>query len=64
MPDFFSTSVWLTQMMLTTEFYNFNPKFTRSLFNHPNLLSLVGFLSLAEHLVGLEPMNLIVITMP
>ena len=50
-------------MMLTTEFYNFSPKFTRSLFNHPNLLSLVGFLSLVEHLVGFEPMNLIAITM-
>ena len=51
-------------MMLTTEFYNFNPKFSRSLFNHPNLLSLVGFLSLVEHLVGFEPMNPTAITMP
>ena len=35
-----------------------------ALFKHPKPLSLIGSLSLAEHLVRYEPMNLIVITMP
>ena len=64
MPDFFFLQLLfgLIHMMLITEFLQFRPKGHQE--PYLSTLSVIGSLCLAEHQVGFEPMNLIVIAMP
>ena len=65
MPDFFfflKLPFGLINPMLITEFLQYQPKGHQE--PYLSILSQVGSPCLAEHLVGFEPMNLIVIAMP